>query len=83
MRRTEAELRAILEGVADAVAAEDPDGRLVYVNAAAARLLGGADELGYAARHPRRPAPRPARVQRRAPPSRSSSATRASRAGRA
>ena len=26
MRRTEAELRAILEGVADAVAAEDPDG---------------------------------------------------------
>jgi serine phosphatase RsbU (regulator of sigma subunit)/PAS domain-containing protein len=46
MRRTSAELRAILEGVADAVAAEDPDGRLVYVNAAAARLLGGADELG-------------------------------------
>ena len=46
MRRTEAELRAILEGVADAVAAEDPDGRLVYVNAAAARLLDGADELG-------------------------------------
>ena len=46
MRRTEAELRAILEGVADAVAAEGPDGRLVYVNAAAARLLDGADELG-------------------------------------
>jgi serine phosphatase RsbU (regulator of sigma subunit) len=46
MRRTSAELRAILEGVADAVAAEDPDGRLVYVNAAAARLLDGADELG-------------------------------------
>ena len=46
MRRTSAELRAILEGVADAVAAEDPEGRLVYVNAAAARLLGGADELG-------------------------------------
>ncbi|WP_157592004.1 SpoIIE family protein phosphatase [Solirubrobacter soli] len=46
MRRTSAELRAILEGVADAVAAEDPDGHLVYVNAAAARLLGGADELG-------------------------------------
>ena len=45
MRRTEAELRAILEGVADAVAAEDPDGRLVYVNAAAAQLLDGA-ELG-------------------------------------
>jgi PAS domain-containing protein len=45
MRRTEAELRAILEGVADAVAAEDPDGRLVYVNAAAAQLLGDAAEL--------------------------------------
>jgi PAS domain-containing protein len=43
MRRTEAELRAILEGVADAVAAEDPEGRLVYVNAAAAQLLD--DEL--------------------------------------
>ena len=46
MRRTSAELLAILEGVADAVAAEDPDGHLVYVNAAAERLLGGADELG-------------------------------------
>ncbi|HEY6890239.1 MAG TPA: SpoIIE family protein phosphatase, partial [Solirubrobacter sp.] len=46
MRRTSAELRAILEGVADAVAAEDPEGRLVYVNAAAAQLLGGADEFG-------------------------------------
>jgi PAS domain-containing protein len=45
MRRTEAELRAILEGVADAVAAEDPEGRLVYVNAAAAQLLNDADEL--------------------------------------
>ncbi len=33
MRRKEAELRAILEGVADAIAAEDPDGRLVFVNA--------------------------------------------------
>ena len=46
MRRTSAELRAILEGVADAVAAEDPDGHLVYVNAAATQLLGGADEFG-------------------------------------
>ncbi|HEX6026332.1 MAG TPA: SpoIIE family protein phosphatase [Solirubrobacter sp.] len=45
MRRTEAELRAILEGVADAVAAEDPEGRLVYVNAAAAQLLDDAEEL--------------------------------------
>ncbi len=48
MRRKEAELRAILEGVADAVAAEDPDGRLVYTNAAAARLLAGAHALGDA-----------------------------------
>ncbi len=48
MRRKEAELRAILEGVADAVAAEDPDGRLVYINAAAARLLAGAHALGDA-----------------------------------
>ncbi len=45
MRRSEAELRAILEGVADAVAAEDPEGRLVYVNAAAAQLLDDGDEL--------------------------------------
>ncbi|HWK29185.1 MAG TPA: SpoIIE family protein phosphatase [Solirubrobacter sp.] len=45
MRRASAELRAILEGVADAVAAEDADGGLVYANAAAARLLDGA-ELG-------------------------------------
>ncbi len=40
MRETEADLRAILEGVADAVTAEDRDGRLVYVNAAAERLFG-------------------------------------------
>ena len=46
MRRTSAELRVILEGVAEAVAAEDPEGRLVYVNAAAAQLLGDADALG-------------------------------------
>ena len=52
MRRTEAELRAILEGVADAVAAEDPEGRLVYVNAAAAQLLDDADELKAPARDP-------------------------------
>ena len=48
MRRKEAELRAILEGVADAVAAEDHDGRLVYTNAAAARLLAGAHGLDEA-----------------------------------
>jgi PAS domain S-box-containing protein len=40
MRKTQEEFRAILEGVADAVTAEDPDGRLVYANAAAVRLLG-------------------------------------------
>src|SRR4051794_16769473 len=45
MRHTEAELRAILEGVADAVVAEDPAGRIVYRNAAAAALLGGAGDL--------------------------------------
>ncbi|HET6548194.1 MAG TPA: SpoIIE family protein phosphatase [Solirubrobacter sp.] len=48
MRRREAELRAILEGVADAVAAEGPDGELVYVNSAAERLLEGADGLAAA-----------------------------------
>jgi PAS domain S-box-containing protein len=43
MRRTQEELRAILEGVADAVTAEDPDGKLVYVNAAAVGMLGDGD----------------------------------------
>jgi PAS domain-containing protein len=45
MRRTEAELRAILEGVADAVVAEDPAGRTVYRNAAATELLDGLPDL--------------------------------------
>jgi PAS domain S-box-containing protein len=45
MRHTEAELRAILEGVADAVVAEDPAGRIVYSNAAADALLGDARDL--------------------------------------
>jgi PAS domain S-box-containing protein len=40
MRETEAQLRAILEGVADSVVVEDGDGRLVYLNATAARELG-------------------------------------------
>jgi PAS domain S-box-containing protein len=44
MHKTEQELRAILEGVADGVTAEDHDGRLVYVNAAAMRLL--SDQTG-------------------------------------
>ena len=45
MLRTEAELRAILEGVAEAVVAEDPAGRIVYSNAAAAALLRGRRDL--------------------------------------
>jgi PAS domain S-box-containing protein len=40
LRETEAEGRAILEGVADAVTAQDPQGRLAYVNDAAVQLLG-------------------------------------------
>jgi PAS domain S-box-containing protein len=40
MRKAQDELRAILEGVADAVIAEDAGGRHVYVNAAAVALLG-------------------------------------------
>ena len=71
MRRTEAELRAILEGVADAVAAEDPDGPLVYVNAAAARLLGGARRLGAALGIAADLLPGRHVVRRRARPSRS------------
>jgi PAS domain S-box-containing protein len=43
MRKTEEELRAILEGVADGITAEDPAGKVVYMNAAAAQLLGHGD----------------------------------------
>jgi PAS domain S-box-containing protein len=39
-RRSRDELEAILEGVADAVTAQTPDGRLVYANEAAVHLLG-------------------------------------------
>jgi PAS domain S-box-containing protein len=39
-RRSRDELEAILEGVADAVTAQTPDGRLVYANEAAVQLLG-------------------------------------------
>jgi PAS domain S-box-containing protein len=42
MRKTEQELVAILEGVADAITVEEPGGRIVYANAEAVRLLGGA-----------------------------------------
>jgi PAS domain S-box-containing protein len=40
LRETRDDLGAILEGVADAVTAQAPDGRLVYANRAAVRLLG-------------------------------------------
>jgi PAS domain S-box-containing protein len=42
-RRSRDDLEAILEGVADAVTAQSSDGRLVYANDAAVRLLGFAD----------------------------------------
>jgi PAS domain S-box-containing protein len=41
--RSRDDLRAIVEGVADAVTAQAPDGTLVYANDAAVRLLGFAD----------------------------------------
>ena len=40
LRETRDDLHAILEGVADAITAQAPDGRLVYANDAAVRLLG-------------------------------------------
>jgi PAS domain S-box-containing protein len=40
LRARTKEQRAILEGVADSVTAQSPDGRLVYANEAAFRLLG-------------------------------------------
>ena len=42
-QRTRDDLEAIVEGVADAVTAQAPDGRLVYANDAAVRLLGFRD----------------------------------------
>ena len=42
-QRSHDDLKAIVEGVADAVTAQAPDGRLVYANDAAVRLLGFAD----------------------------------------
>ncbi|HEX6389290.1 MAG TPA: SpoIIE family protein phosphatase, partial [Solirubrobacteraceae bacterium] len=39
-RLSPAELQAILDGVADAVTAQSPEGRLAYANSAAASLLG-------------------------------------------
>jgi serine phosphatase RsbU (regulator of sigma subunit)/PAS domain-containing protein len=40
LSETRDDLRAIIEGIADAVTAQDPLGRLVYANDAAVRLLG-------------------------------------------
>src|SRR5215208_6793108 len=40
LREARDDLKAILEGIADAVTAQAPDGRLVYANDAAVRLLG-------------------------------------------
>ena len=42
-KRSRDDLEAIVEGVADAVTAQSPEGRLVYANDAAVRLLGFAD----------------------------------------
>ena len=53
LRETRDDLRAILEGVADAVTAQAPDGRLVYANDAAVRLLGYADAGEMLAADPR------------------------------
>ena len=51
LRASRDELRAILDGVADAVTAQDLEGRVVYANDAAARQLGmrSAEELMNAA----------------------------------
>jgi PAS domain S-box-containing protein len=51
LRETRDDLGAILEGVADAVTAQAPDGSLVYANQAAVRLLGlgSAEEMLAAA----------------------------------
>jgi PAS domain S-box-containing protein len=40
LRRSRDELRVILEGVADGVTAQDPTGRIIYANEAAARMIG-------------------------------------------
>jgi PAS domain S-box-containing protein len=51
LREARDDLQAILEGVADAVTAQAPDGRLVYANDAAVQLLGlaSAEEMLSAA----------------------------------
>ena len=48
-RQAGEELGAILEGVADAITAQGPDGRLVYANPAAIQMLGYEDSAGLLA----------------------------------
>jgi len=51
-KRSRDDLEAIVEGVADAVTAQAPDGRLVYANDAAVRLLGFASAAELLAASP-------------------------------
>jgi PAS domain S-box-containing protein len=53
LREARDDVTAILEGVADAVTAQAPDGRLVYANEAAVRLLGYASAEEMLAAAPR------------------------------
>ena len=48
MHRSEDELRAILDGLAEAVVVEEPQGRIVYCNPVARALLGDAPSLAAA-----------------------------------
>ena len=52
--QTEAELQAVLGALAEAVTVQGPNGELVYANAAAARMLGVADEQVLLERGPAR-----------------------------
>jgi PAS domain S-box-containing protein len=49
LRSSRAELQAILKGVADGISVQDTSGRVVYVNAAAARLTGFPDAESFLA----------------------------------
>src|SRR5437763_79821 len=44
LERTEAELRAVLSALAEAVTVQRADGKVIYANRAAAEMLGAADE---------------------------------------
>src|SRR3954451_12663181 len=50
LQRTEAELRAVLGALAEAVLVQTTSGEVVYANAAAARMVGAADEHELMAR---------------------------------